>query len=227
MVTKVESSNSTLLMTGCLEEGKSLIIQSTSSFHWELRLTNPLLDFRRSLPSYGEHELSAARCAPNLKQLEASTQASPAEIARALQSSTVIIDQDGGHFYLQEAKLHQCLDQVLMTISLQGWPPSAIPLKACAEIAAKHSSDVTIAAYCLKRFSHSISSSGRVNLDVRRITCELAKSLFATKKAYASTSALMVDLCDCLPAQIEPTISWLDGIISISHNGVVSLRTDN
>jgi len=34
------------------------------------------------------------------------------------------------------------------------------------------------------------------------------------------------DLHDCLPAQIEPAMSWLDGIITVSVNGEVALATD-
>ena len=42
-------------------------------------------------------------------------------------------------------------------VSLKGWPPSAIPLKACAEDAAKHGSDIilttlpqTLCPFCLQ-----------------------------------------------------------------------------
>mmetsp|Transcript_7233 Transcript_7233/g.22756 ORF Transcript_7233/g.22756 Transcript_7233/m.22756 type:complete len:282 (-) Transcript_7233:1872-2717(-) len=225
-VTKVESSNAALLATGSLVGGEPGVVKSSVSFHWEARRINPRLDFGSSLPTYSVTDPSAASRAPNLKQLQASMQASITEIEAALQSSTVLINEFGGHFYLHEAKLHQCLDQILMTLSLRGWSPSAIPLRACAEEAAKHGSDYLVATYTLKHFSLPQSSSENINLDVRRVARALTKSLFSTKSAYSSTAELISDLRDCLPAQIEPAVSWLDGMISVSEAGVVSLTAD-
>mmetsp|Transcript_30233 Transcript_30233/g.90590 ORF Transcript_30233/g.90590 Transcript_30233/m.90590 type:complete len:282 (-) Transcript_30233:310-1155(-) len=198
-VTAVESSNSTLLATGSLVG--SGVIRSIVSFHWEARRIDPRLDFRSSLPTYSVNDPSTHEAAPDLKQLQASMQASITEIKVALQSSTVLINEFGSHFYLHEASLHQCLDELLMTLSLRGWSPSAIPLQACAEDAAKHGSDCMVATYCLKHFSLSQSSSGEINLDVRRVARALTKSLFTTKSTYSSTLELIRDLRDCLPVR--------------------------
>lgn len=204
-VTAVESSNSTLLATGSLVG--SGVIRSIVSFHWEARRIDPRLDFRSSLPTYSVNDPSTHEAAPDLKQLQASMQASITEIEAALQSSTVLINEFGGHFYLHEAKLHQCLDQILMTLSLRGWSPSAIPLRACAEDAAKHGSDYLVATYCLKHFSLSQSSSGKINLDVHRVARLLTKSLFVVKSAYSSTAELIRDLRDCLPVRNSPRLN--------------------
>ena len=74
-------------------------------------------------------------------------------LEQTLQTSTILLNETGGLFYLKETTLHQCLDQILMVISLKGWPPSAIPLKACAEDAAKHGSDIILTTHCLKHFA--------------------------------------------------------------------------
>lgn len=226
-VTKVESSNSTLLADGNLCGGEPGVIRSVVGFHWEASRMNPRLDLRSSLPIYSINDSSVYEQAPapDLVQLQASMQASPTEIEEALKSSTVLVNEFGGHTLLHETNLYQCLDQVLVTISLRGWSPSSIPLRACAEDAAKRGSDYTLATYCLKYFSLSQSSSGKISLDVRRVARALAKSLFVAKSAYASTAELIADLRDCLPAQIEPAISWLDGVVSVSKTGEVSLIT--
>lgn len=215
-LTKVESSNCALLVTG------TGTVRSMFRFHWEAQRIRPRLKLKLSLPTYIEHARFGVR-GPDVKHILASTQASPAEIELAIQSSTVIVDELGGHFYVQDSTLHQCLDQVLMIISLQGWSPCHIPLKACAEKAAKNGLDIGLVKYCLKRFSLSTSASGNISLDVRRIARVLTKSLFVTTEIYACVNDLVNDLRDCLPTQIEPVISWLDGIITISSEGSVSL----
>ncbi len=197
-VTKVESSNSTLLASGCLIGGTSGIIRSSVRFHWEICRTTPRVDFRLSLPVYSDENTSVG-VAPSLTQVQSYSQASCAELEQTLQTSTILLNETGGLFYLKETTLHQCLDQILMVISLKGWPPSAIPLKACAEDAAKHGSDIILTTHCLKHFALFLSPSGKVNLDVRRVARTLTRSLFVTKEIYESTRHLLNDLHDCLP----------------------------
>lgn len=218
-VTKIESSNSTLLASGSLTEDEA-VIKSIVGFHWEAQHTNPRLNFKLSLPAYSQ---LSSDLAPNLIQLQASTQASAAEIETGLQSSTVLIRDTGGIFHLHERSLYRCLDQVLMVISLQGWSLSAIPLQACAENAAKHGTDSVVAKSCLEHFSLSLSSDGQISLDVHRVARALTKALFAAKSIYSSRAELMNDLSDCLPSRVEPSLSWLDGMIDVSKEGTVSL----
>jgi len=207
-VTKVESSNSTLLAAGCLVGGTSGIIRSAVKFHWEICRTTPRIDFRLSLPVYSDENMSVGVVAPSLTQVQSHSQASRAELERTLQRSTILVNETGGHFYLKETTLHQCLDQILMVISLKGWPPSAIPLKACAEDAAKHGSDIILTTYCLKHFALFLSPSGKVNLDVRRVARTLTRSLFVTKEIYESTRDLMNDLHDCLPVSFRKSHTY-------------------
>ena len=110
-----------------------------------------------------------------------------------------------------------------MVISIQGWSLSAIPLKACAENAAKHGTDSAVATSCLKHFSLSPSSDGQLSLDVHRVARVLTKALFAVKSIYSSRAELMNDLRDCLPSRVEPRLSWLDGLVDVSKEGTVSL----
>ena len=139
--------------------------------------------------------------APSLTQVQSYSQASCAELEQTLQTSTILLNETGGHFYLKETTLHQCLDQILMVISLKGWPPSAIPLKACAEDAAKHGSDIILTTHCLKHFALFVSKWKRTWMfDVSSYTHE---SLFVTKEIYESTRHLLNDLHDCLPVSFR------------------------
>ena len=201
-LTKVESSNCALLVTG------TGTVRSMFRFHWEAqRIIRPRLNLKMSLPTYAEHARFRVR-GPDMKHILACTQASPAEIELAIQSSTVIVDELGGHFYVQDSSLHQCLDQVLMIISLQGWSPCQIPLKACAEKAAKNGLDIGLAKYCLKRFSLSTSAIGNISLDVRRVARVLTKYLFVTRETYACLNDLINDLRDCLPVSSSLRIKF-------------------
>jgi len=218
-VTKVESSNTTLLAIGGLFRAAPMMADSDLNFHWDTQRINGRVDIARSLPSYDTKTLNA----PGFLQLQASTQASLAEIESAIETGTILVDNEGGQFYVDEAKLYQCLDQVLTTISLNGWSVSAIPLKACVEDAATHGLNTSIAKHCLEHFALSPPSNGRISLDIRHIACALAKFIFITKGAPRSVHDLIADLRDSLPAQTEPIISWLDGIVSVSSDGSVSL----
>ena len=206
-VTKVESSNTTILCAGGAGGGAPVVARGLADFHWEARKTAPRLDLAALLPAYGagagalgggEAEDEAA--APTRASLGASTQASAAELDAALEAGTVLVDEAGRHFFLDESKLRKCLDQVLTTVSLQGWPPSAVPLKACAEDAATHGSDAVVATHCLRHFSSPAATPGHVALDVRKIAKAVAVGLFAAKANYASTNDFLSDLRDCLPA---------------------------
>lgn len=218
-VTKVESSNTTLLAIGGLFRAAPMMADSDLNFHWDTQRINGRVDIARSLPSYDTKTPNA----PGLLQLQASTQASLAEIESAIETGTILVDNKGGQFYVDEAKLYQCLDQVLTTISLNGWSVSAIPLKACVEDAATHGVNTNIAKHCLEHFALSPPSNGRIALDIRHIACALTKFIFITKGAPRSVHDLIADLRDSLPAQTEPVISWLDGIVSVSSDGSVSL----
>lgn len=218
-VTKVESSNSTLLVTGGLFEVTPIIADYGISFHWDTQHTNGRIDIARDLPNYDD---TKAQDAPRLLQLQASTQASLAEIEKAIKTGMVVVDDKGGQFYIDETKFYQCLDQVLTTISLNGWSVSAIPVKACVEDAATHGLDTFIARHCLEHFALSPPSNGKIILDIRRVACALTKFIFITK-GTSSVHDLIADLRDSLPAQTEPIVSWLDDIVSISPDGSVAL----
>lgn len=217
-VTKVESSNTTLLVAGGLFEVTPIIADCGTSFHWDTQHTNGRVDIARNLPSYD----TKAQGAPRLLQLQASTQASLAEIEKAIKTGMVVANDKGGQFYIDETKFYQCLDQVLTTISLNGWSLCAIPLKACVEDAATHGLDTFIARHCLEHFAFSPSSNGKIALDIRRVACALTKFIFMTKGA-SSVHDLIAELRNSLPAQTEPIISWLDGIVSVSPDGSVTL----
>ena len=206
-VTKVESSNTSVLCVGRAAEGEAVVASGFSDFVWEAKRAAPRLDLAALLPAYGagagglgDGEAEDEAAAPTRASLGASTQASAAELDAALEAGTVLVDEAGRHFFLDESKLRKCLDQVLTTVSLQGWPPSAVPLKACAEDAATHGSDAVVATHCLRHFSSPAATPGHVALDVRKIAKTVAVGLFAAKANYASTNDFLSDLRDCLPA---------------------------
>eukprot|EP00629_Pelagomonadales_sp_RCC1024_P003304 CAMPEP_0119260766 /NCGR_PEP_ID=MMETSP1329-20130426/1022_1 /TAXON_ID=114041 /ORGANISM="Genus nov. species nov., Strain RCC1024" /LENGTH=279 /DNA_ID=CAMNT_0007260209 /DNA_START=7 /DNA_END=846 /DNA_ORIENTATION=- len=224
LVTKIESSNSSLLMAGGSLELMPRIIHSIVRFHWEARRMNPRLNFSSSLPLYDKCMHARMGTAPDITQIRASTQASDAEIENGLRSSAVLSSNFGNHYYLKKSDFHECLDQVLMVISLQGWSSSAVPLQACVEEVAKYGIDIIIATHCLRHFALSVSQSGKVDLDIRHVARALTESLFATKMMYACSQDLIDDLSSSLPAAVKPSILWLDGLIRVSEdNGAITL----
>ena len=220
-VTKVESSNTTILCAGGAGAGAPVVARGLADFHWEARKTAPRLDLAALLPAYGGD--GAEDAAPTRADLESTAQASAAELDGALASGAVLVDGSGRHFHLDEARLHKCLDEVLTAVSLQGWPAADVPAKACAADAATHGADGAVAAHCLRHFSTPAATPGHVALDVRKIARSVAASLFVATPSYAAAADLLSDLKDCLPADAQPDLSWLDGVVAVADDGAVTL----
>ena len=108
-VTKVESSNTTILCAGGAGGGAPVVARGLADFHWEARKTAPRLDLAALLPAYGGD--GAEDAAPTRADLESTAQASAAELDGALASGAVLVDGSGRHFHLDEARLHKCLDR--------------------------------------------------------------------------------------------------------------------
>ena len=218
-VTKVESSNTTLLAAGGVVAGANVVARAAVSFHWEARKCAPRFVAADTLPPYG-----GGGDAPTRADLDAGAQASPAELDAALSAGDVVV-VGGRHFFLERARLLRTLDQVLTSVSIRGWPSAAVPVAACAEDAATHGADAAVAAHCLRHFADAGGDADApvVSLDVRRVARAAGAALFATRDAYESADALLADLRDCLPAGAEPTVAWLDGVVSVGDDGSVTL----
>ncbi|KAH8061502.1 hypothetical protein JL722_4130 [Aureococcus anophagefferens] len=187
-VTKVESSNTTILCAGGAGGGAPVVARGLADFHWEARKAAPRLDLAALLPAYGGD--GAEDAAPTRADLESTAQASAAELDGALASGAVLVDGSGRHFHLGE-RLHKCLDEVLTAVSLQGWPAADVPAKACAADAATHGADGAVAAHCLRHFSTPAATPGHVALDVRKIARSVAASLFVATPSYAAAADLL------------------------------------
>lgn len=222
-VTKVESSNTTLLVAGGVEAGASVVARSSVTFHWEARKCAPRVDVGAGLPEYGGGDSADA---PTLADLRSRTQASAAELDAALKDGKVL-EVSGRYFSLQPKTLHRTLDNVLTSVSIRGWPASAVPVKACAADAATHGADAVVAAHCLRHFAvDGGAAAATVALDARAVAVAVAPALFVAKATYEDVDAFLADLKDCLPSGAEPALSWLDGVVAVSGDGAVSLAAD-
>ena len=222
-VTKVESSNTTLLVAGGVEAGASVVAKSSVSFHWEARKCAPRVDVGAGLPEYGGDGCAEA---PTLADLRSRTQASAAELNAALKDAAVL-EVDGRYFSLQPKTLHRTLDNVLTSVSIRGWPASAVPVDACAADAATHGANAVVAAHCLRHFAvDGGGAAATVALDARAVAVAVAPALFVAKATYEDVDAFLADLKDCLPSGAEPALSWLDGVVAVSGGGAVSLAAD-
>ena len=92
-VTKVESSNTSVLCVGRAAEGEAVVASGFADFVWEAKRAAPRLDLAALLPAYGagvgalggeEGEAEDEAAAPTRASLGASTQASAAELDAAL-----------------------------------------------------------------------------------------------------------------------------------------------
>jgi len=93
----------------------------------------------------------------------------------------------------------------------------------CAIMHLVHGADGAVAAHCLRHFSTPAATPGHVALDVRKIARSVAASLFVATPSYAAAADLLSDLKDCLPADAQPDLSWLDGVVAVADDGAVTL----
>ena len=118
-VTKVETSNTILLVDPEVEPGPQLVARARSTFHYEATRTEPKVDLAAVLPPYPAAGMAVAA-------VEDAFSASRGEIRRALRAAGAV-QTEGGYSWATDAQINHSIDTLVNSITLRDWTLGWVP----------------------------------------------------------------------------------------------------